>query len=425
MTHRDRLVRGMLVAAAAGLCWAAAPATAHAQECSKAAQKAAEAKYDTADKAYNLGKWDDAIKAFEDAFESCPNQWYLYGMAQAYRKADNCTKALFFYKRYLAFAEREEKDRRTDIEEKVSSVFIPELEGKCKDTRNTPPEDIPKGGGNHPPKGNGTGNTPPKGNGTGNHPPKGNGTGNTPPKGNGTGNTPPKGNGTGNTPPKGNGTGNHPPKGNGTGNTPPKGNGQVATTDDDDDDDDDDDYVVATAPSAKLISSDAELGAAVITGLGSGVNVPAQFDLRLGAGYPLHFGKIELVAGGLIGYTPIPWDANGMSGSTSLFSLLANGSVGYPVIPKLNVRGELGMGVQWWTGLKAGNPFTMDFAETTGALGMFNLRFALGAEYLVTRNIVVTATLPGISYSPAPSNMRDGLSSVTRIEFLVGAGYKM
>src|SRR4029079_7856481 len=106
-----------------GLCWAAAPSQAQAQECSKASVKTAEQKYDEADKAYNLATWDEALKSFEAAFEACPNQWYLYGMAQSYRKKDDCTKAIFFYKRYLAFAEREEKDRRLDIEEKVSSTF--------------------------------------------------------------------------------------------------------------------------------------------------------------------------------------------------------------------------------------------------------------------------------------------------------------
>jgi hypothetical protein len=89
------------------------------------------------------------------------------------------------------------------------------------------------------------------------------------------------------------------------------------------------------------------------------------------------------------------------------------------------VRAEVGAGVQLFGGLGRGNPFTLNGAEASGALGVFNLRLGLGAEYAVTKNIVVTASPVVFSYSPAPANMRMDMSSLTRFELLFGAGYRM
>jgi len=411
-THRRgfaRLLPTFTLAITAAV-WLAAPRAALAQEdkCPKAAAKTSEENFAKADAKYSLQKFDEAIKYFEAAFEACPSQWYLYGIAQSYRKLDDCKNAIFFYKRYLAFAENEPKDRHPEVEEKVTSVFLPELEEKCKNDeriRNTPPDDARPGGGK-PDGGKPDGGT------TGGGKPDGG-----KPAGGTTGGAKPDGG-----KPAGGTTGGAKPDGG-----KPNGGTQVATNDDDDDDDDDDDVggITMGPPKATKLSSDIELGAAILTGLGDMVNVPAQFSLRIGGGYPLNFGKIELVAGGVFTYTPVPWDTGGASGTASLISLLANASVGYPVIPKLNIRGEVGLGAQFFGGLAAGNPFTLNGLEANGALGMFNLRFALGAEYSVTNNIILTATVPAISYSPAPANMRMDLSSVTRIEFMVGAGYKM
>jgi hypothetical protein len=124
-------------------------------------------------------------------------------------------------------------------------------------------------------------------------------------------------------------------------------------------------------------------------------------------------------------YTPVPWENAGESGSASLTSILANAVALYEVMPKLSVRADVGLGVQLFGGLTRGNPFTLNGAEASGALGVFNLRLGLGAEYAVTKNIVVTGSPAVFSYSPAPANMRMDMSSLTRFELLIGAGYRM
>ena len=76
-----------------------------------------------------------------------------------------------------------------------------------------------------------------------------------------------------------------------------------------------------------------------------------------------------------------------------------------------------------FSGLAAGNPFTVGGAPTSGALSMLNLRVAVAADYAVTDNLVATLTPFAFAFSPA----KDGLDadSLTRIDFLLGVGYRM
>ncbi|HTM20962.1 MAG TPA: tetratricopeptide repeat protein [Kofleriaceae bacterium] len=346
---------------------AAAPARAGGK-CSKAATRMAYEQFDEGEKAYTLGKWDEAIGFFEAAYEACPNQWYLYGLAQAYRKKDDCHSAIDFYGRYLARAAEENKDRQLEVEDNVRNTFLPELEAKCRDTTVTPPD--------------GPLAPPPK------------------------------------------------PR------QPPVRKVAAASDDAGDDDDDDDDgedaAIAMPAPRAHLVAADVEAGAAFLTGLGPSIRVPVQMGVRAGAGYPLHIGRLDLVPGALVTYAPVPWnaDADGdgtvTSGSSALIGLLANVHASYPLLPRLALRAEAGAGVQLFSGLGADNPFTdPPGAAATGALPTLDVRLAVGAECAVTRNLVITASLPSLSYSPRPAGLRPDISSLTRVEILFGAGYRM
>jgi tetratricopeptide (TPR) repeat protein len=55
--------------------------------------------------AYDLGKFQEAIEHYEAAYEHEPDAVYLFDIAQAYRFMNDCKKAYFFYKRYLALAD--------------------------------------------------------------------------------------------------------------------------------------------------------------------------------------------------------------------------------------------------------------------------------------------------------------------------------
>ena len=106
-------------------------------------------------------------------------------------------------------------------------------------------------------------------------------------------------------------------------------------------------------------------------------------------------------------------------------TLLANAAATYSVAPKIGLRGDLGLGVLMFGGLKMGNPFTENGAAASGALGMFALRVAASADYALTPNIVATVTPLSVSYSPAKEGLREDVSSILRLEFMLGVGYRM
>jgi tetratricopeptide (TPR) repeat protein len=164
--------------------------TARAQDKPADPKTAAKEHYNRGTSFYDLGRYDDAAKEFEAAYQLKNDPAFLYNLAQSYRQAGNHERAVHFYKTYLRYVPK--APNRADIEEKIKSEE--QLAAKGTGTGTQPPP--------------GTGTTPPPG--TGTTPPPGTGT--TPPPGTGTEPTvvlpPPN---TGMTPPPG--TGNAPPIG--------------------------------------------------------------------------------------------------------------------------------------------------------------------------------------------------------------------
>ena len=323
---------------------------------------------------YNLGNFDEAIRLYRLGYEELTDPAFLFNIAQAYRQKGDCQQAAFFYKRFLSSAPK--APQRKEVEERLK-----ELRENCKraaDTADRPPRETIKP--------NGTTQTGDK------------------------------------------------PGGNKVTGSGSSSSGSVKATepddgDDDDDDDDDDDVDDSLRLDSHRymptkVASHVAVGTAFV-GIGD-LDVPAQFSLGLGAGYPLTLGKVDVDVGGAFTLTPVPWD-NPMvaSGTAILTSFLANVRAAYPIANKLAARGEFGIGAMMMSGLDEGNVFTQNGKATTGAVGMFNLRMGLSAEYAVTPNIVVTAAPVMFSYSPAKDDVfRDDISSLTRFELMVGVGYR-
>ena len=109
--------------------------------------KTADEYYKEGETAYNLGNFAAAVEAFKKGYEAEPDEArkaaYLYNIGQAYRQAKDCGNAQFFYKRYLALKDTDQKkplraDRRAQIED-----IIKELEQCAKQQeaiRNAPPD---------------------------------------------------------------------------------------------------------------------------------------------------------------------------------------------------------------------------------------------------------------------------------------------
>ncbi len=192
---------------------------------------------------------------------------------------------------------------------------------------------------------------------------------------------------------------------------------------DDDDDDDDDDVGISdgTTTSATLLSARAGFGATLISA--GDLEVPVQPTFALTAGYPLPAGPVNLDVGVGFGYAPVPYQAGGMSESAALTQILLDVGATYPVNDKIGLRGDLGLGLMSMGGLVAGSPFTVGGAATSGALSMFHVRVAVAADFAITPNIVASVTPFSFAYSPAKEGLV--MDTLTRIDFLVGVGYRM
>jgi tetratricopeptide (TPR) repeat protein len=73
----------------------------HAQAASRKAATAARAHYEKGMKAYDLGRFDEAVSEFASAYEVQDDPAYLFNSAQAHRRGGNDRKALELYRTYL------------------------------------------------------------------------------------------------------------------------------------------------------------------------------------------------------------------------------------------------------------------------------------------------------------------------------------
>jgi len=362
---------------------------------------------------YNLGNFEKAAEAFKQGFSLEENDSkkpaYLYNVAQAYRQSNKCKDAAFFYKRYLSLKDQDavkplKPEKRAEIEQRIT-----ELE-ECARTQDSiakkPPDNTMR------PDGSTTG-VKPKTGGT----PK---TGTTPKTGGGattttggatTGGTAPTGKTVGQVEGGGGEGGGGGGEGEGEGEGDGGNEGVTGS------------YMVTPHTiNARFVGGLSKIAA-------GDVDTQLNTAFALTAGYPVVTqmdGKLVVDAGVTLGFTPLPYK-NNISGETknaSLTSLLANGAATYMVTPKIGVRGDLGLGVLLFGGIEEmGSPFTVNANATTGTLTMFALRVAASVDYALTPNIALTATPLAFSFSPAKEGLV--MSSLIRLDFMLGIGYRM
>jgi Tetratricopeptide repeat len=339
--------------------------------------KTAEDWYKEGETQYNLGNFTEAIEAFKKAFSletvDSKKSAYLYNIAQSYRYAKDCSNAQFFYKRFLALRDSDKNKpldpkKRADIEARIKE--LEDCARQQEAIKNKPPDNLKPDDPSDPK----------------------------------------------------NGRGDPSNKGPDVAN---KGDGKDGGKDDDTDDTDDTDDLKVTkgadAPprvvSVRLVGGGAKISA-------GDLNVPLQATGALIGGYPIPLDKLVLELGAGFAFTPVPYEGQMMASKTAqLIGLFANVGATYTVMPKLGLRGDLGLGVQWFNGVGE-SPFT-SFAPTSGALPMFHVRVAASADYAITPNVIATVVPIAFSYSPPASGLRDDIKSITALDFMIGLGYRM
>ena len=343
-----------------------APALASAQP------KTPEEWYKEGETQYNLGNFTDAIEAFKKAFAletiDSKKSAYLYNIAQSYRYAKDCSNAQFFYKRFLALRDTD-KDKPLDPKKRAEiEARIKELEDCARQQeaiKNKPPDTLKPDDPSDP-------------------------------------------------------------RGGGKPDTGTKGPDVAAKPDGDGDGDgeDGDDLKVqkpAEQPprvlSVRLVGGGAKISA-------GDLDVPIQATGALIGGYPIPLDKLIIEVGAGFSFTPVPYEGAMMaSKSAQLIGLVANAGATYLVTPKFGLRGDVGVGVQWFNGVSE-SPFTNN-APTSGALPMFHVRVGVSAEYAITPNFIATAVPIAFSYSPPADGLREDIKSISALDFMVGLGYRM
>src|SRR5262245_16353046 len=60
-------------------------------------EKAARADFEQAEKAFNVGRFDEALRHYQAAYDQLPLPAFLFNIAQCHRNLGNHERALFFY----------------------------------------------------------------------------------------------------------------------------------------------------------------------------------------------------------------------------------------------------------------------------------------------------------------------------------------
>ena len=130
---------------------------AHAED-----KNAAREHWERGTKFYDIGKYDEAIKEFEAAYQAKTDPAFLYNLAQSHRLAGHTNEALRLYRTYLRYAPK--APNRADIEERIKELektaserpgteptvpLTPPSAGTTTPT--TPPSTPPPGTGTNPP----------------------------------------------------------------------------------------------------------------------------------------------------------------------------------------------------------------------------------------------------------------------------------
>lgn len=362
--------------------------------------KSADDWYKEGETQYNLGDFDRAADAFKQGYAleavETKKPAYLYNVAQAYRQGKKCKDAGFFYKRYLALKEQDtakplKPEKRAEIEGWIAELDACE-KGQDSSAKRTPDPTLPTP---LKPTPKPTPQTTPKA--TPQATPQTTPQATTPPLV-----TPVKPTTTaqvdGETE-------------SGTGE--PSEGGDV--------------HASAAGEAPTLISARFTGGVAKISA--GALTVPIEPTLDLFVGHPIAVSpELTIDVGGNFTFTPVPYAnaATSQKKTATLISALADVGATYAVAPKIGVRADVGLGMLALGGIsEPGNPFTQMGAGTTGSLAMFAVRAGLSVDYAVTPNVVVMVTPIAFTYSPAKAGLRDDIKSLTRLDFMLGVGYRM
>src|SRR5450432_2840056 len=133
----DSLLRCLRLVVMAVVLLSALSQAARAAELTPAQKLEMKQLYERATRAYDVGKYNEAIEEYQKAYEIGGDPPMLYNIAQAYRLNDQPGEALRFYRRYLQPAPSARN--REDVERKIADLEKSVEEKRKAQAAATPP----------------------------------------------------------------------------------------------------------------------------------------------------------------------------------------------------------------------------------------------------------------------------------------------
>jgi tetratricopeptide (TPR) repeat protein len=100
------------------VCFAVAvPAVARADD---PATRAARRHFERGEKLFALGKFDDALEEYQEAFDAKPLPGFLYNIGQCYRNLGDYDQAIFSFKKYLKL--QPDAENKDAVEQLISDL---------------------------------------------------------------------------------------------------------------------------------------------------------------------------------------------------------------------------------------------------------------------------------------------------------------
>ena len=109
-----------LVFALCLLAVAAAPHATRVAHAEDAAERTAKRHYDRGKKLYDLQKFEEALDAFQKAYDAKPLPGFLFNIGQCHRNLGDYKAAVFSFKKYLKL--EPEADNRDQVEELIDDL---------------------------------------------------------------------------------------------------------------------------------------------------------------------------------------------------------------------------------------------------------------------------------------------------------------
>lgn len=151
----------------------------------------------------------------------------------------------------------------------------------------------------------------------------------------------------------------------------------------------------------------------------AGVPLSRKTLLHVGVAgwYQFVAGGFTLDAGVTGRFVPLPYDPiDGQAGDTShIWTTLAAVRIAHTLGGSFSVGAEAGSGIGVWTGLKAGNPFTLDGVDAGGPVLLPTLGLGTGLGYAVSPRVWVTG---GVFYSVGSVTRAGPFEAVSRVNQL-------